>query len=419
MRASISKSALAGCLAGAIVASAPAPATAGSAKPAGWVRTYVVEWYEPAMYYGAKDGTTVPGTDCPAGANPAPDWIKVLTDAGYTRKEAEWMRDPANPTRSAVNGQPMMGFRGENRQNVYDFPTTAKEVGLPPVTGRIAYGLDLDGDASTGFESPTGAKGVDNAFYKALGCWKTYRGPPRKSSGAQGENDSMREGAWTVVVVVSGTGKDPLNDRNVRVGIYDSNDKLVRDGMGEVASDYTFKLQPDRVHEAVFEGSTRKGRIIAKGVGSVVLRNPGYDRNLPLLKSKLEMRMQPDGKLTGLLGGYRPWLPVYKGWVAGRGPVIEVLTWVQLPDVYYALKRYADYSPSGPGGEKTHISYAMQIDAVPAFVMEPGGTTAVAQVRNYRVRNMDKPPLAEQSAGNQPAGKVAELQSKTAGGRFE
>ena len=35
------------------------------------------------------------------------------------------------------------------------------------------------------------------------------------------------------------------------------------------------------------------------------------------------------------------------GWVAARGPVIESLTWVRLPDVYYALKRYADYIPKG------------------------------------------------------------------------
>ena len=41
--------------------------------------------------------------------------------------------------------------------------------------------------------------------------------------------------------------------------------------------------------------------------------------------------MKPDGSLTGYVGGYRPWEPVYKGWVNARGPVIESLTWVQLP----------------------------------------------------------------------------------------
>lgn len=372
-------------LAAALAAGAgAADAPADPAKPAGWTRTYVVEWYEPAMYYGAKDGVISPGTDCPSGTNPSPDWVKVLMEGGYTQQEAEWLRNPANPTRSAVHGQPMMAFRGVDRQNVYDFPTTAKEVGLPPVTGRIGEGLDLDDDSRTGFVSPAGRRGIDNNFYRALGCWKTYRGPARKSSGAQGENDSMREGAWTIVVVVSGHGKDPLNDRDVEVGFYHAADKIVRDGMGNVATDYTFTIKPHARQEAIFRGETRNGRIVARGVGTVVLRNPGYDPELPLLKAKLELEMKPDGRLTGLLGGYRPWLPVYKGWVSGRGAVIEVLTWVRMPDVYYALRRYADYSPSGPGGERTHISYAMRIDALPAFVMEPGGTQQVAAVRSYR-----------------------------------
>jgi hypothetical protein len=64
--------------------------------------------------------------------------------------------------------------------------------------------------------------------------------------------------------------------------------------------------------------------------------------------------------------------------------VIEVLTWVQLPAVYYALRRNADYSPTGPEGEKTHISFALRIDALPAFVMTPDGSKEVASVESYK-----------------------------------
>jgi hypothetical protein len=96
----------------------------------------------------------------------------------------------------------------------------------------------------------------------------------------------------------------------------------------------------------------------------------------------VDLEMKPDGSLTGYVGGYRPWEAVYKGWVNARGTVIEVLTWVQLPAVYYALRRNADYSPTG--GEKTHISFAMRIDALPAFVMAPDGNKEVASVESYR-----------------------------------
>jgi hypothetical protein len=105
--------------------------------------------------------------------------------------------------------------------------------------------------------------------------------------------------------------------------------------------------------------------------------------------------MKPDGALTGYVGGYRPWEPVYRGWVNARGPVIEVLTWVQLPAVYYALRRNADYSPTGPGGEKTHISFALRVDALPAFVMTPDATREVASVDSYKAiapKEPAKPP---------------------------
>ena len=60
---------------------------------ADWQKSYVIEWYEPAHYCGAETGIADPGTDCPAGSNPELDYIKVLTDAGYTEQEAEWLRD--------------------------------------------------------------------------------------------------------------------------------------------------------------------------------------------------------------------------------------------------------------------------------------------------------------------------------------
>ena len=95
-----------------------------------WTKTYVVEWNEPAMYYGAKTGVTDPGTDCPQGTNPSPDWVKVLVDAGYTLEEAKWLRNPANPTRSPVHGQNQMAFRGKDRANVYVNPTSTPDPGL-------------------------------------------------------------------------------------------------------------------------------------------------------------------------------------------------------------------------------------------------------------------------------------------------
>jgi hypothetical protein len=193
----------------------------------------------------------------------------------------------------------------------------------------------------------------------------------------------MRNGGWTTVIVVSGEGKDPLNDRNVQVGFYLSNDKMVKDGNGEIARDYTFRIRPHAKYEAIFPARTVNGTIVSKAPADVTLREASYGQELELLRARINLRMLPDGSLQGHVGGYRPWMPVYQGWVNARGPVIESLTWVQLPSVYYALQRNADFSPKG-ATEKTHISFALRIDAIPAFVMTPDGGTQVAAVTSYK-----------------------------------
>lgn len=351
---------------------------------ANWTKTYVVEWNEPAMYYGAKTGVIDPGTDCPNGTNPEIDWIKVLVDAGYTREEAQWLRNPANPSRSPVHGQNQMAFRGKDRANVYVNPTSTPDPGLVGVTGDIGEGINLDGSEKTGFTSPTGEKGIDNNFYKTLGCWKTYRGPQRLSSGALQFNDSMRNGGWTTVIVVAGQGADPLNDANVTVGFYVSDDKMVKDGNGNIAHDYTFSIKPHGKYEAIFPAHTQNGWITSTKPADGMLRDPAYFRDLELLHAQVKLQMKPDGSLTGYVGGYRAWEPVYRGWVDARGPVIEALTWVQLPAVYYALQRNADFSPTGRKGAKTHISYALRVDAIPAYVMTPDASQQVASVESYK-----------------------------------
>ncbi len=350
-----------------------------------WTKTYVVEWYEPAMYYGAKAGLADPGTDCPKGTNGEPDWVKVLMKVGYTEQEARWLRDPSHPFRIPNHGQNQMAFRGNDRENIYVNPEAGADPGLVGVTGKIGEGLDLDGDTNTGFVSPRGERGIDNQFYKSLGCWKNYRGPPRMSYGAQSRNDEMREGKWTVAIVVRGEGNDPMNDDKVKIGFYDSSDALVKDGLGEIARNYTFRIQPHARFEGLMDVRTVNGHIVSdQATDEIWLRDPSYTRYLQLLKARVDLEMKPDGTLSGMLGGYRPWKDIYNGWVEARGSVIEQLTWVELPGVWYSLKRNADYSPTGPGGEKTHISTAMRINAIPAYVMTPDARQQATQVASYK-----------------------------------
>jgi hypothetical protein len=167
---------------------------------------------------------------------------------------------------------------------------------------------------------------------------------------------------------------------------------MVKDGLGNIARDYTFRIAPHAKYEGILPARTSKGRIISTAPADIMLHDPSYTIDLELLRARVDLEMKPDGSLTGYAGGYRPWEAVYRGWVNARGTVIEVLTWVQLPAVYYALRRNADYSPTGPGGEKTHISFALRIDALPAFVMTPDGSKEVASVESYKALAPKEPP---------------------------
>src|SRR5262245_57966267 len=115
-------------------------------QPVRWTKTYVVEWNEPAMYYGAKTGVIDPGTDCPKGTNPEIDWVKVLVDAGYTLDEAKWLRNPANPTRSPVHGQNQIAFQNKDQTNIYVNPTSTPDPNLINMSNTINEKINLDND---------------------------------------------------------------------------------------------------------------------------------------------------------------------------------------------------------------------------------------------------------------------------------
>jgi hypothetical protein len=293
---------------------------------------------------------------------------------------------PGQSERSAVSGNPKMAFRGKNFASVYKDPETYPDPGILPMEGKLAEGINLDDDSKTGLTSLTGEKGIDNEFYRALGCWKSFRGPPRLSSGAQTVNDPMREGQWTMLLVFHGAGNDPMNDDNVRVGLYTSGDAMVKSGDGKIVRDYTFGIKPDAKYEGVFPAKAKNGRVTSTAPVDMMMRDPspGAVRSgLEVLRGQIDFTFKPDGSLAGYLGGYRPWAPVYFGW-SSFGQVNEVLTWIDLPAAWYAMKRHADFSPSGPGGEKTHISFALRIDALPAYVTVPDGSALVKEVRSYK-----------------------------------
>ena len=356
------------------------------ALSAPWVRGFVVDNYEPAFYYGGRGGTEEPGSDCPKGTIPILDYKTVLKTSWRTQAEIDKLTLPVS---AGGEGErvisPAMQHRGFRRDiDSYINPFTAPDAGMQQVTGRIAEGFNLDGDSrSGGFISPNGERGIDNAFYRAWGCIMSYRGTPYHAYLSQRANDKMLDGLYTMVIRVSGT-QDPMNDDNVNVEIAYSPDHVVKDALGNVIKDVSFRVVKTaqysklkgRMHNGVLETQQADVRIPSFSWGET---NRGESL---FQKGRVRLVMNKDGALSGLVGGYRDWRDIYNKDtfnVPSGGATRETYYHENQISMYYALKRNADAMPDPKTGRNTAISAAYRFTAKPAFVVDPPSPLALDQ----------------------------------------
>lgn len=337
-----------------------------------WTQAYVVEWIEPANYFDPfeKDAVSAeaPGRDCPDGVTPDPDYPKKLIDVGHSPESVQKLYDPE--VRNAPGfDRSVFAKRGRKGENVYAEPWTAIEYPYPQVKGKLAYGFDLDHDPKTGFTGVDGTPGVDNALYKVSGCIGYYRGRPRDAGGAKYANESMHNGAFTVLLVLQGD-QDPMNDPAARLSFKSSPDELIRDANGGIARDYSFRVtRINSESESTVPVTIQDGVIrTAKGARLVLPTKVGRRGapTLPLVLEQGQVRLQikQDGALEGTLGGYQAWEPI---WRARANYIVEVVAKVDSPSFWYALKRHADGVPDPTTKQRTAISAAYNVWAVPAF----------------------------------------------------
>lgn len=351
-------------------------ALAAPAAAAPWTRSFVVTLYEPAFHYGGPAGT--PGSDCPGGTVPDNDYRRLLHTSW--RSDAEIARLTA-PSPTAIEPYrllaPALHFRGPAPGvDTYINPFAAPDPGLQPVTGRIAEGFDLDGNSrSDGFVSPDGRRGIDNGYYRALGCLMAFRGPAGQGALSARANARMQDGLFTMLIRLSGQAS-PQNDARVTVEIGASPDALVRNAGDAVLRDYSYRLARTQAYTR-FSGRIRNGVLTAGPVAH--LKAPAFawsESNrgeAEFLKGRLSLTIAPDGSASGLIGGYRDWRELYARMafnVAIEGPFLEIPFHMNLIAAYYALERNADADPDAKGRNRA-ISTAYRLTAVPAFAVDP------------------------------------------------
>jgi hypothetical protein len=340
-------------------------------------RDYVVNWFYQAQFSDGK-------TDCPDGMNPPSleFYRRDLLRVGHPVSEVDTLlkdypEGGGRPWTKAVS------VRGNGKDNVWMNPTTAPDPNLKLVQSKFAYGFNLDGKKAASpnsFEEPdTHELGVNNQLYRATGCIRSYRGVPDHGRAVNPETEweqlRAQMPAWLISVTVPDGGKDG----DAVVTLDRATETITRDTSGtNVQPDMTYHADPNLRSRNVLHGRVEKGVVTTEPANIHFVADPYLIAALDLSKAKLRLEFKPDGSVFGLIGGYQPWYPVYHA-SASEGSIVEYATSVDIPGLYYALKKCADADPDPKTGENRAISSAFFITGVSAFVVP--ATTRSAQAR--------------------------------------
>ena len=341
-------------------------------------RSWAVSWFTLATY--SQDG------DCPNGYTPPIEesFRLDLIASGHPAAEAAEIvtklqggggYNQALINRGRVNGKPV---------NIYQNPTSVPDQHYQELSGKFAMGFNLDGKGAAtkaGFDDPeTHEKGVNNEYYRAIGCIQSMRAmPPDHSLQGWGyewatERESMP--AWLISV----SGQDLSKDGDVTVTFDRALEHATTDAKGETRADETFRVDSDPRSHNVYRGKLQNGMVTIEGGGDFhMLLDPYMLPQLDLKQTHLRLKLKEDGTMEGILGGYQPWQPLY--WSVGNGSIaLECCVGFGFPGYYYTLKRHADGYPDPKTGQNTHISIAYRIEAIPAFLSHSADSKVVETI---------------------------------------
>ncbi len=251
-------------------------------------------------------------------------------------------------------------------------------------------GLDLDGENGEGdFAHPAGRQGVDNNFYRAVGCNASYQ--PGGQSNAYAI--SMISGEWGILIRLRDLD-DLENDNDVEVGFFANADPIALSPTREALGFATYAMDQDPRFRAITRGRIRDGVLTTdpvdvrfhQTVNSMLLERPLRD-------ARIEARLMPDGTLSGILAGFTPVEGMYDfqfGYRNGKDAAGELASeGLRLgssngaarvlghtcPGVWQALHQLADGHRDPETNRFTSISTQYRIEAVNAFLVdvESGG----------------------------------------------
>jgi predicted lipoprotein with Yx(FWY)xxD motif len=353
----------------------------GMSTPAGAeTRGYVIQWIHTATY---------PQPDnCPQGGNGGRADIQrhILLSRGYTPEKVdkivayyEKAADGGVELSPADNPAPEFSFNKRGTLfgkpvDVSDFPASEPDPQIETAQGHFMYGFNLtDKPQPYSFEDPDTHEMVEDQMWRVLGCFTEYRVPLsiipyNEAIGWDTEEDAMP--AWLMTV----SGEDLSKDGDVTVTFDRALNLVMRNSYGGALRGASYTIDPNPLSHSVFKGHINNQTLsIEPGNLFLLGEVPKFYPVLRFTQAHLRVNLNPAqstlhyggaGVVSGLVGGYEPWLD-YWHYSSIRG---ESGNQVDIAGLYYAMKRLADAVPDPVTGQNTAISAVYYFEAAPVFV---------------------------------------------------
>lgn len=348
--------------------------TAGAPGEAAAVRGYVMaRWHDeiPAPEYAG---------DCPAGLN--------LTEEEYFPEQ--WKTWMTERLRLRDLGGYLPWDDDRLPPDACQDPLVQPDPGFLTLDGpAVLHGLDLDGvdsrraDAEGGscphddFPGHDGAVGIDNQFWRLMGCIRGYR-PNDLMDRLHKSNVMIKEGGFALLMEISGMD-DPMNDDEIEVQIVSGNHPVTVNALGEVMRNVSYTTH----EQARFHNERAKGKIVDGILTTepidlrIKVKQQTMDNEFWFRDARLRAEVLPDGRITGIVGAYWDIENVFwtlnDQWIGKhhQGRNAARSRGFMCAGIHHAMPRVADGHPDPETGQCTSISTALHFEAVPAFVIRP------------------------------------------------
>ena len=267
-------------------------------------------------------------------------------------------------------------------------PLSQPDPGFLTLDGpATVYGLDLDGVVSrrTGSSGATcahddfvdhdGATGIDNQFWRLMGCVRGYR-PNDLVDRLQESNVSIKEASYAILLEITGMD-DAQNDDEIEVQLLSAGAPVAMNAVDDVMAHVSITAHENpRYHNAAARGRIENGILTTEPVDlRIKVKQQTSDNEYWLRAARIRAEVGDDGRIKGVVGAY--WdianlFSVLNDQNIGdrpQGRNAANARGFMCAGIYHAMPRVADGHPDPETGQCTSISTAIVFEAVPAFVI--------------------------------------------------